>query len=79
MLALTNLLILTLALTALYVLLGVLSFALERGSTLMIRRPRRIRTRTLHRVRRRTPRPRRAPGAVVAPARVRVAAPPFGV
>jgi hypothetical protein len=63
--ALMTVLSLTLGLSFLFVLLGLLSLAFEHGPGLFARRPRRGRSRAAQRVRRRSARPRRAPGAAV--------------
>jgi hypothetical protein len=65
MTALLTVLCLTLGLTSLFALLGLVSLAFERGPDLLARHPRRDRARTAHRVRRRSARPRRPPGAAV--------------
>lgn len=64
MLPVIDLLLLTLGLCLMYAGLGVLSLLIEYAPQLLVRRPRRVRPRTLHRVRRRSPRPRRQPGAM---------------
>ncbi|MBK1631310.1 hypothetical protein CKO31_11285 [Thiohalocapsa halophila] len=68
MLPVIDLLLLMLGLSLLYAALGVASVAVESFSMLLVRRPRRARPRRVHRVRRRTPRPRRQPGATGVPA-----------
>lgn len=68
MLPAIDLFLLMLGLSLLYAVLGVLSIAAESVPMLLVRRVRRARPRTVHRVRRRTPRPRRQPGATSMPA-----------
>jgi hypothetical protein len=68
MLPATDLFLLMLGLSLFYAVLGVLSSAIESVPMLLVRRPRRARPRTVNRVRRRTPRPRRQPGASGMPA-----------
>ena len=63
MLPIADLFLLTLALSLLYAGLGVLSLAFEQGSILWLRRSRRARSPSWQRVRRRSARPRRRPGA----------------
>ncbi len=67
MLPAIDLLLLTLGLSLIYAVLGLLSLAFEYGPLRLLRRVRRSRPRVARRVRRRTPRPRRQPGAVGLP------------
>jgi hypothetical protein len=66
-----NFVILMLGLTALYAGLGALGFALEHGTSLLVRRPRRRQAQQQRRVRRRSSR-RRAAGATAVKRRARV-------
>ncbi|WP_295542742.1 hypothetical protein [uncultured Thiohalocapsa sp.] len=63
MLPATDLFLLMLGLSLLYAVLAALSVVLE-SIPMFLRRPRRVRPRTAHRVRRRFHRPRRRPGAI---------------
>ena len=65
--AIIDLCLLTLALSICYAGLGVLSLAFEQGAALWLRRSRRSRAPSWQRVRRRSARPRRRPGAVAVP------------
>jgi hypothetical protein len=67
MLPLIDLLLLTLGLSALFTVLGVLSLALEQGMPMLARRPRRGRVTWPFRTQRRVTRPRRRRGMAASP------------